>query len=104
LIDMAIAESLLLPAFVWKQAFEALFEDDFLPAGKRLAMPLQVHWGDCDSYCPRPDQNVVMGCADDAELHVYRGVGHALHWEQPAEFARHLGVFARRVFGDVERG
>lgn len=98
LIDMAVAESLLVPAHIWRQAFASLFEDDFLAAGKRLAMPLQVHWGDSDSYCPRSDQGVVMSRADDAELHTYRGVGHALHWEQPERFANLLAAFARRVF------
>jgi non-heme chloroperoxidase len=103
-LDVFVRESLQLPAAVWRQAFAGLFEDGFLPATHRIPVPLQVHWADQDAFCPRADQSRVLAQADDAELIVYPGVGHALHWERPRDFAQQVAQLANVVFAGQAAG
>lgn len=92
-LDTIVAESLKLPARVWRAAFEGFLEDDF-DGLDRIATPTLILWGDRDAICSRDDQRVLLGAIKGARLVVYEGAGHGLHWEEPERFAADLAAFA----------
>jgi non-heme chloroperoxidase len=95
--DMVVRESLKVPAAIWRDAFAALMEDDFVADMHRIAMPTLVVWGDRDTFCPSSDQDHIVRTIAGARLLTYEGCGHALHWEQPARFAADLATFAKTL-------
>jgi non-heme chloroperoxidase len=56
-------------------------------------------WGDQDAFIPRAIQDELLGALTDSRLEVYEGVGHAVHWEQPARFAADIVEFSRYCAG-----
>jgi len=92
--DMVVRECLRAPAVVWRDAFAALFEDDFAAEIGRIAVPTLVVWGDRDAMCPPGDQERILRAIAGSRLLTYAGAGHALHWEEPARFADDLAEFA----------
>jgi pimeloyl-ACP methyl ester carboxylesterase len=93
-LDAVVAESLKLPARVWRDAFAGFLEDDFADELGAIAAPTLLVWGERDTLVPRHDQERMLRCIPDAKLAVYEGAGHAVHWEEPLRFAADLGVFA----------
>ena len=92
--DMVVRECLQAPAVVWRDAFAALFDDDFAAEIDRIAVPTLVVWGDRDAMCPPGDQERIVRAIEGSRLLTYAGAGHALHWEEPARFANDLAGFA----------
>ena len=94
-MDAVVAESLKVPARVWRTACAGMFEDD--PAGElhRIDADTLVLWGDQDTICTRRDQDALMAGIAKARLIVYRDAGHGLHWEEPARVAADIAAFAR---------
>jgi non-heme chloroperoxidase len=95
--EMVVRECLQAPAAVWRDAFAALFDDDFAAELHRIAVPTLVVWGERDAMCPAGDQELIVRAIEGARLRKYEGAGHALHWEQPARFARDLTSFAQTL-------
>jgi non-heme chloroperoxidase len=95
-LDMAVAESLKLPARVWHAVFGAMLELDPPPL-ESVAAPTLIVWGDRDAIVSRADQDELMARIRGARLVVYEGTGHALHWEQPARFAADVAAFVRSL-------
>ena len=56
-------------------------------------MPVLLPWGDADAFAPEVDQQRLRAQLPQATRIVYRGAGHALHWEQPRRFADDLIAF-----------
>jgi len=50
-------------------------------------------WGDKDTVTSHAQQLKLAAAIPGAELHVLRGVGHALHWEEPESVAALLTRF-----------
>lgn len=96
-----VAESLQLPAQVWRAMFAGLLQDDFSAELHRVRVPTLLAWGDRDAYVPRSDQDWLLGALPDAHLSLYPGVGHALHWEQPEAVVRDLQAFVAAL--DAQR-
>jgi non-heme chloroperoxidase len=94
LIDTMVDESLRAPAHVWRAAFAALFDDRFSDELAGLQAPTLIAWGDADAFVPREDTAALSAALARSRVSVYAGSGHALHWEQPARFARELVAFA----------
>jgi pimeloyl-ACP methyl ester carboxylesterase len=92
-LDIAVSESLQVPARAWRYAFAGLMEDDFTAQLNAIKAPTPLLWGDRDAMVPRGDQFAALGALPTATLSVYEGTGHAVHWEQPARFARDLVAF-----------
>ena len=88
-----IAESLKVPAHVWRAAFAGFLETDFSDEIKQIAAPTLVIWGDRDAFCPWSEQESLMAAIAGSQSIVYRDAGHALHWEQPDRFASDLVSF-----------
>lgn len=95
--DMVVRECLQAPAVVWRDAFAALFDDDFAAELHRIDVPTLVVWGDRDAMAPAGDQQRIVRAIAGSRLLTYEGAGHALHWEQPARFAADVASFASAV-------
>jgi pimeloyl-ACP methyl ester carboxylesterase len=105
LLAMAVDESLQVPARVWREAFRGFLDTpDFTAELVRVSSPALILWGDGDSYAPAEEQEALRAAVPGARLIVYRGGGHAFHWEDPARVAHDLVAFLyeRRAAGRQE--
>jgi pimeloyl-ACP methyl ester carboxylesterase len=94
-LDAVVAESLKLPAAVWRAVLLGLLQEDLPGDLGRIAVPTVIMWGDRDCICSRADQEILASRIASAELKVYPGGGHALHWEQPELVAADFAAFVR---------
>jgi non-heme chloroperoxidase len=98
-LEIAIAESLKVPARVWRSAFAGLLEDEHVARLDSIAAPTLLIWGDQDAFVPESDQETLLATIAESRLEIYRGTGHAVHWEEPARFAADLLAFVERLTG-----
>lgn len=96
-LDAAISESLRCPSRVWRTVFNGMHGCDPLAAAARCEAPAVIVWGDQDGFCPHADQLALRDALPSARLFTMRGVGHALHWERPAETASLLRAFVAEI-------
>jgi len=96
-LDTVVNESLRCPSRVWRRVFQGMQACDPLAAAERCRTPGVVIWGDADAFCPRADQLVLRDTLPEGRLFTLRGVGHALHWERPAETASILRAFVAEL-------
>lgn len=89
-VDNAVAESLKLPARVWRSICKGLTETDLRDAVSRIRLPTLIHWGDRDSISSRAEQLQLNRLIPGSELHICSGNGHAQHWEQPDKVAEDI--------------
>jgi len=96
-VDLAISESLQVPARVWRALFKGFLETpDFSRELGRVTAPALIAWGDRDMYASRASQEVLNSAIAGSRLVIYSGAGHAFHWEDPRRFAADLVAF---IFG-----
>jgi non-heme chloroperoxidase len=93
LLEMMVRESRKVPSRVWRAAFDGLLADSFRAGLPTLTMPALLLWGSADAFVPRTDCDTLRSVLPAAQLQVYEGAGHALHWEQPARAADDLRRF-----------
>jgi hypothetical protein len=80
--EMVVAESLKLPAAVWRAAVRDIVDSEAPISQGVIHAPTLLLWGEYDDVCPREDQERLA--ADiPAEVIVYEGHHHAAHWEDP---------------------
>jgi len=91
--ERVLAESLKLPARVWRLALDGLLEADDSDHLDRVAAPTLLIWGERDRFIPREEQAWLAGAIPHARLAVYPETGHAPHWERPERVVRDLGTF-----------
>ncbi len=99
LLATAVAESLRVPAHVWRLGFAGLLADDFASQLAQIAAPTLLVQGSADSFVPAADTERMLAAMPRARATVWQGAGHAMHWEEPARFAEEL----RRFVGALER-
>ena len=94
-LEKMFQESTKLPAHVWKAAFESRWrlEGDYESELGDIKAVTLVIWGDQDKRNPRSEQETLLKEIPNAQLSVYSGCGHLLHWEKPDRFARDLVRF-----------
>ena len=92
-LDTVVQESLKVPARIWREGWQALMEADHSAELGTIQAPTLVVWGDQDPLCPRTEQDALTAAIADSRLLAYPGVGHGLHWEEPARFAADLTAF-----------
>jgi non-heme chloroperoxidase len=90
-----VAESLKVPARVWKAALGGLLAVDNLPELDEIEAPTLIVWGDQDSVFPFSDQTALDAGIPRSRLLVYPQTGHGVHWERPARFTADLSDFLR---------
>lgn len=94
-LDQFIADSLKLPARVWRAVGTGFMADAALHALPRVQAPVRLLWGARDALVAREDQTRLLQGLQSASLCIYDDGGHALHWEQPARVAADLIAFAQ---------
>jgi pimeloyl-ACP methyl ester carboxylesterase len=92
-LDRAVAESCKLPARVWKDALEGMLAATPPTEAGLITAPTRIIWGDRDQYLPLNEQLRLEAAIPGAELLVYEGTGHAVHWEEPARAAADVAAF-----------
>ena len=92
-----VADSLKVPARVWKGALEPLTTMDFLPQLGRIAVPTLLIWGDRDAIVARAEQDVLQKSIVGSRLLTYAGTGHSPHWEEPERYVADLIAFVNDV-------
>jgi pimeloyl-ACP methyl ester carboxylesterase len=96
-LELVAAESLKVPASIWRAALAGLLEADLSPELGAITAPTLVAWGDRDTIATRDEQRRLVAAIAGARLVTYRGAGHALHWEVPARIAADLANFATEI-------
>lgn len=92
-LDFAVAESLKVPAYVWRAAGRAITETDYSAELGMIQSPTLILWGDQDPLCPRSEQEALSAAVANSRLVVYPGGGHNLHWEEPEAVAQDILAF-----------
>jgi len=96
-LDAVVAESLKVPARVWRAALRAMLGDDLEGQLHRIAAPTLILWGDRDGLCDRAGQLRLERSLPDARLSVQGEAGHAPHWEDPEGVAAEIADFAAQA-------
>jgi non-heme chloroperoxidase len=95
--ERLVAESLKLPARVWKSTLEGLFAfDDAMDLG-RIAAPTLLIWGEWDRWLPREEEDQLTAAIPGARVVVYPATGHSPNWERPERVAADLDAFLREA-------
>jgi len=90
-LEAVIANSRRMPARIWKAVLQGLI--DFRPVVLRPPVRTLVLGGREDAVFSRTEQMVLARQFPRGELHLMDGIGHTLHWEQPAMFVSALARF-----------
>jgi non-heme chloroperoxidase len=94
MLDGFVAESLKVPARIWRAAFDGFMQHDFSARLREIEVPALIVWGRHDAFCCAADQQAMLGLIRSARLVEYADAGHAMHWEEPQRFALDLSRFA----------
>jgi non-heme chloroperoxidase len=92
-MERVVAESLKLPARVWRAVLRGLMEADDTAQLRTIRAPTLILYGERDAFFPLAEQELLAASIPNAVLKVYEETGHALHWEQPERFVRDLLAF-----------
>ena len=85
-LEHVIAESLKLPASVWRASIEGVLE--YTPVDDRIECDTLVLGGELDGVFSVAEQHELAERIPNARLRLFNGIGHALHWEDPDALAR----------------
>jgi non-heme chloroperoxidase len=89
-----VAETVKVPARVWRAAFTGFLETpDFSDGLTRVNVPTLLQWGGLDTYTSRAQQDRLVSVIPGAKLVVYEDNGHAIHWEDPVRVTGDLVSF-----------
>lgn len=94
-LDLYVAESLRVPARIWRDTFAGFFDDRWMARIEGLALPALLIWGALDTFVPRADQDRLLRWLPRSTLSVHAEAGHAVHWEDPARVAAEIAAFVR---------
>ena len=86
--ERVVAESLKLPAHVWKGFFAGMRH--YEPAEDQITCDTLVLGGAWDGVFSVAEQEEVARRIEGARLQLFAGIGHSLHWEDPDTLARAL--------------
>lgn len=96
-MDIIVQESLKVPAHVWKATVRESVEHDQSGELGKIQAPTLIIWGDQEELASREDQDAQVEAIPNAELEIYEGAGHAIHWEEPERFASDLVSFVETI-------
>jgi non-heme chloroperoxidase len=94
-LDSVVAESLKVPAHVWRSTLRSLLDDDHSHRLPEIAAPTRIIWGDQDPFADRFGQELLIRKIPGARLTIHAGIGHAPHWEDPRRIADELAAFVK---------
>jgi non-heme chloroperoxidase len=93
LLDTYVAESLKVPARVWKATFREFLDTDFSSALGRITAPTLIIAAEKDSFSRRQERDALVAGIRGSIVKDYTGAGHAMHWEDPARVAADIAGF-----------
>jgi pimeloyl-ACP methyl ester carboxylesterase len=91
--ERIVAESLKLPARLWREVLDGLVAYDDAELLSRITAPTLLMWGEHDALFPRADQDRLVDAIRCAQLRIYMETGHCPNWECPENVAADLQVF-----------
>ena len=92
-----VAESLKLPARLWREVFDGLLAFDDAEQLGRIAAPALLIWGERDELFPREDQDRLATAIPNARLRIYPETGHCPNWERPEQVVADLDSFMQET-------
>jgi non-heme chloroperoxidase len=98
-LDTVIAESLRVPARIWRELLAGMVKGDRGDDIGRIRVPTLILWGDQDSLCGREEQSGLAAAIPGSRLLVYADAGHAPHWEEPERAAADIAAFITGLAG-----
>jgi non-heme chloroperoxidase len=101
--DQVVAESLKVPAHVWRGTLDGLLDSNDEAQLASIHAPVLVIWGEHDPYFGRAQQDRLVAAIPGARLLVYPDTAHNPHWEHPESVAYDLSAFLRQTFGSEAR-
>jgi non-heme chloroperoxidase len=94
--ETLVAESLRLPATVWRSTVAGMRADRRTePVG--VTAPTLLIWGDEDGLALRDQQERLLAALPGARLEVYHAAGHSPNWEQPERVAADIAGFVQSL-------
>ncbi len=93
--ERLVAESLKLPARLWRLAIDRLLEYDDAGGLARVTAPTLLLWGDRDALFSRAEQDRFIAALPGASLTIYEETGHCPNWEQPEQVAADISAFVQ---------
>lgn len=97
--ETILAESLKVPAHVWRAALRGQLDEDVGPEIAAIVAPTLILWGDRDAIAARSQQERIAAAIRGARLITRVGAGHGLHWEEPHRVAADLAAFLQEIGG-----
>src|SRR5262245_55853734 len=92
-MDRIVAQSMKLPARVWKAVIAGMLSGDYKSRLGDIRTPTLIVWGDRDAFFLRDEQDSLAAALPNAVLKVYPETGHCPNWERPEQFAQDLKDF-----------
>jgi non-heme chloroperoxidase len=92
-----VAEGARLPLSIWRATLKEIAAYDDFAELSQIAAPTILFWGERDAFSTYEQQEELASEIPGAELRVYAGAGHSLHWEEPRRFAADLANFVRAL-------
>ena len=92
-INTVVAESLRLPARVWRELLAGMIATDRAVALGRSGIPTLVLRGEKDVYITAQETVALSTMVAATRTKTYANTGHAPTWEQPAAFAKDVLAF-----------
>jgi pimeloyl-ACP methyl ester carboxylesterase len=97
IIEVAVEESLRVPARVWQAAFAGIARFDVSKELSTITVPTLVLWGGKETIATFAEQEVLVRGLRRARLRVYDDAGHAIHWDEPERVARDIAGFVNEL-------
>jgi pimeloyl-ACP methyl ester carboxylesterase len=94
--ERIVAESLKLPARLWREVLDGLLVYDDSAQMGQIAKPTLLLWGEHDGLFPREDQYRLAAAIRCATLTIYPESGHCPNWECPDRVAADLHAFLQQ--------
>ena len=92
-MNRVIAESLKVPARVWRDAAAGMLSSDAKSQLGKIKAPTLIIWGDKETVFLRDEQDALVSAIPNAVLKVYAETGHCPNWEKPEQFVKDFEEF-----------
>lgn len=92
-----VAEGARLPLKIWRAVLKDVAAYDDFAELAQITAPSILFWGERDNFSTYEQQQELANEIPGAELRLYAGAGHSLHWEEPKRFASDLASFMRTL-------
>jgi non-heme chloroperoxidase len=96
-LAMVVAESLKVPAYVWRATFAAMAAEK--PDPTLISRPTLLISCEKDEFFSEQDRRDLAALFIKAQKIHYPDLGHAPHWENPARVARDISGFISSIVG-----